>query len=298
MRLQNGLDMKAGILNEMLGRRASELSKIIGTMIDGYAEPRWSDEVARRLEIQGRRRAPSRRRRKALRWGPIPASSARIAGVGRKSSGLRRVRWTRLRSLQASASRGIGGRLARPAPHRSANASRTASAPKAAAKLRRSHVEHARAVEHVTARRRGEDPVECEDDEGREHEGGGKLAHADERMGFPASTNCGRKATKKIDSLGLRRLTATASTTTRRSERAMARLDPQRAAFAERAPGHEEQIGDASVLDAAKASALACRIAARPSIAAAICGRMPSVQPKAATRLGARRATGRRRERR
>ena len=36
MRLQNGLDMKAGILNEMLGRRASELSKIIGTMIDGY----------------------------------------------------------------------------------------------------------------------------------------------------------------------------------------------------------------------------------------------------------------------
>jgi len=36
VRLQNGLDMKAGILNEMLGRRASELSKIIGTMIDGY----------------------------------------------------------------------------------------------------------------------------------------------------------------------------------------------------------------------------------------------------------------------
>ena len=37
VRLQNGLDLKAGILNEMLGRRASELSKIIGTMIDGYA---------------------------------------------------------------------------------------------------------------------------------------------------------------------------------------------------------------------------------------------------------------------
>ena len=39
VRLQNGIDMKAGILNEMLGRRASELSKIIGTMIDGYANP-------------------------------------------------------------------------------------------------------------------------------------------------------------------------------------------------------------------------------------------------------------------
>jgi len=39
VRLQNGLDMKAGILNEMLGRRAAELSKIIGTMIDGYVDP-------------------------------------------------------------------------------------------------------------------------------------------------------------------------------------------------------------------------------------------------------------------
>lgn len=39
VRLQNGLDLKAGILNEMLGRRATELSKIIGTMIDGYANP-------------------------------------------------------------------------------------------------------------------------------------------------------------------------------------------------------------------------------------------------------------------
>jgi hypothetical protein len=39
VRLQNGLDLKAGILNEMLGRRAAELSKIIGTMIDGYANP-------------------------------------------------------------------------------------------------------------------------------------------------------------------------------------------------------------------------------------------------------------------
>lgn len=36
VRLQTGLDLKAGILNEMLGRRAAELSKIIGTMIDGY----------------------------------------------------------------------------------------------------------------------------------------------------------------------------------------------------------------------------------------------------------------------
>ena len=44
VRLQNGIDMKAGILNDMLGRRASELSKIIGTMIDGYVNPDGRNE--------------------------------------------------------------------------------------------------------------------------------------------------------------------------------------------------------------------------------------------------------------
>ena len=112
--------------------------------------------------------------------------------------------------------------------------------------------------------------------------------------GSSALTNCGRNAKKKIDSFGLRMLIRTAETYHLHCRaRCHLLLHPQRALLLQRAPGHVEQIGHAEVLQVWNASALVCSSAARPVIAAAMCGTMPSVQPNAATTLGAGRAKAR-----
>ena len=62
--------------------------------------------------------------------------------------------------------------------------------------------------------------------------------------------NCGRKAKKKIESFGLRMLIRMPVMVTReRRARAELLLDPQRAAFAQRAPRHVEQIRDAEIFE-------------------------------------------------
>jgi len=127
-------------------------------------------------------------------------------------------------------------RLVRPSPlgERQPHRQRAEGGGEAAAQPR----EHARPIKDMAARRRGEDAVEREDDEGREHEGGGQFAHADERVRFAGADELRQEGDEEDRQLGIEQIDGDRVDDDAQVGASRRRLvDRQRTALVERVPG-------------------------------------------------------------